>query len=89
MAQCMLELAATQPGFLGIESVRDADGQGITVSYWQTLESIHAWGSHAEHRVAQAAGKAKWYEMFQTRSCRVEHQSYFQREGRDHGHAAD
>ena len=28
------KLAAQQPGFLGIESSRDAEGFGITVSYW-------------------------------------------------------
>jgi heme-degrading monooxygenase HmoA len=31
----MVGLAALQPGFLGVESVRDpATGLGITVSYW-------------------------------------------------------
>ena len=33
MAQRMLELAAQQPGYLGAESTRDADGFGITLSY--------------------------------------------------------
>ncbi len=33
MAEAMETLAATQPGFLGIESARD--GLGITVSYWE------------------------------------------------------
>ncbi len=74
MAERMLQLGAQQPGFLGIESVRDADGQGITVSYWQTLESIRAWGKHAEHLVAQATGKAKWYEAFLTRIARIEYE---------------
>lgn len=39
MAGRMLELAAMQPGFLGVESARD--GVGITVSYWANLEAIH------------------------------------------------
>jgi len=33
MAERMVELAAQQPGFLGIESARSDDGVGITVSY--------------------------------------------------------
>lgn len=33
MASRMLELAQAQPGFLGVESVRGADGLGITLSY--------------------------------------------------------
>ncbi len=38
----MVELAATQPGFLGIESTRGADGFGITVSYWESEDAIRA-----------------------------------------------
>ena len=49
----MVELAAQQPGFLGVESVRDGGGMGITVSYWSSLEAIAAWRAHAEHRVAR------------------------------------
>jgi hypothetical protein len=33
MADRMVELASKQPGFLGVESVRGANGLGITVSY--------------------------------------------------------
>ena len=33
MAERMAELAAEQPGYIGVESSRDADGFGITVSY--------------------------------------------------------
>jgi heme-degrading monooxygenase HmoA len=43
MAQRMVELAAQQPGFLGVESVRGADGLGITVSYWASEEAIRNW----------------------------------------------
>jgi heme-degrading monooxygenase HmoA len=79
MAERMVELAAEQPGFLGVESTRDADGQGITVSYWQTLEAIRGWGKQAEHRIAQRMGKSDWYEAFRLRVCRVEHEDCFER----------
>ena len=72
MAERMLELAMQQPGYLGKESTRGADGFGITVSYWSSLEAIAAWKSHAEHRVAQATGRKKWYSQFVTRVARVE-----------------
>jgi heme-degrading monooxygenase HmoA len=72
VAQRMVELAAQQPGFLGVESVRGADGLGITVSYWASQEAIAAWKAHGEHRVAQSRGHARWYEHFETRVCRVE-----------------
>jgi heme-degrading monooxygenase HmoA len=76
----MAELACSQPGFLGIESARGADGFGITVSYWSSLEAIEAWREQAEHRVAQAAGRAKWYERFNLRVCRVERAYEFKRQ---------
>jgi heme-degrading monooxygenase HmoA len=72
MAERMVQLAAAQPGFLGIESARDADGVGITVSYWESLAAIDAWREQAEHRIAQQLGKATWYSAFELRVCRVE-----------------
>ena len=72
MAERMVELAAQQPGFLGVESARDASGFGITVSYWTSEEAIAAWKANAQHRVAQAGGNKKWYEHFETRVARVE-----------------
>lgn len=72
MADRMVELAAEQPGYLGVESVRGADGFGITVSYWSSLQAIAAWRAHAEHRIAQENGKALWYEHYELRIACVE-----------------
>ena len=72
VADRMVELAALQPGFLGVESTRGPEGLGITVSYWASLEAIAAWKAQGEHRVAQAHGHKKWYEHFETRIARVE-----------------
>ena len=72
MAEAMVERAAKQPGFLGVESVRDVDGQGITVSYWADEESIKAWKSDAEHTQARKMGREKWYADFALRIAKVE-----------------
>lgn len=72
MAARMVELAVAQPGYLGVESVRGADGFGITVSYWTSEEAIAAWRRHAEHRIAQEQGRAQWYEHYELRVARVE-----------------
>jgi len=71
-ADRMLALAASQPGYLGVESVRGADGFGITVSYWADLASIAHWKAQAEHSQAQDKGKQLWYEHYQLRIARVE-----------------
>ena len=66
----MMALAAEQPGFLGVESAREA--VGITVSYWADLESIRAWKREAEHLEAQRRGREGWYARYRTRVSRVE-----------------
>jgi heme-degrading monooxygenase HmoA len=72
MAELMDRLARQQPGFLGVESVRDAAGAGITVSYWETREAIAGWKSHVTHCIAQERGRLEWYQHFALNICRVE-----------------
>ncbi|MGD8192229.1 antibiotic biosynthesis monooxygenase family protein [Brevibacillus ginsengisoli] len=72
MAEKMVRMASEQPGFLGVESVRDDSGFGITVSYWESEEAIRNWKANTEHRIAQAKGKSEWYEQFMTRVAKVE-----------------
>jgi heme-degrading monooxygenase HmoA len=57
----MVALAAMQPGFVGIDSVRGDDRLGITVSYWQDDQAAKAWRDNAEHTVIRDAGRGRWY----------------------------
>ncbi|MEU5098715.1 antibiotic biosynthesis monooxygenase [Streptomyces sp. NPDC020996] len=68
----LLKLAAEQPGFLGIDSARRADGLGITVSYWRDEDSIAPWREHAEHALARAHGRERWYSSFALHVAKVE-----------------
>jgi heme-degrading monooxygenase HmoA len=70
MATKMVDLAAQQPGYLGIESARE--DLGITVSYWSDLESIKGWKANIEHQQAQKSGHEKWYSSFKVRISKVE-----------------
>lgn len=72
MAVVMAELAAQQPGYLGHASARNADGFGITVSYWRDEESVKRWKQVAQHRVAQQQGRERWYSNYDVRVARVE-----------------
>jgi len=71
-ADDMEALAAQQPGYLGIESVSDAAGLNITVSYWASEEAILGWRRHADHVAAQRAGRQTWYRAYELRVARVE-----------------
>lgn len=74
MAEKMERLARQQPGFLGLEATRGADGFGITISYWMDEASIKAWKNVADHKLAQKYGRERWYDHFSTRVARVERQ---------------
>ncbi|ACZ29320.1 conserved hypothetical protein [Xylanimonas cellulosilytica DSM 15894] len=69
MSERMVELAAQQPGFLGIESARE--GLGITVSYWSDDDAAAAWKQVHEHVVAQERGRSTWYEDYEVRIATV------------------
>lgn len=72
MADAMEQLARQQPGFLGVESARGADGFGITNSYWQDEASIREWKRNVDHLVAQRLGRQEWYQTYELRIARVE-----------------
>lgn len=69
MSARMFELAARQPGFLGVESARD--GLGITVSYWTDDAAAASWKQVAEHLVAQRQGQERWYVDYEVRVATV------------------
>jgi heme-degrading monooxygenase HmoA len=63
-AAMMNRLAADQPGYVGIDSVRGADGQGITVSYWESEDAAKAWRDHPEHTYIRNSGRDRWYSEY-------------------------
>lgn len=71
-AERMLALAREQPGFLGVDSVRDETGTGITVSYWESLEAIERWREHPEHAAIRARGRSEWYASYRLTVARIE-----------------
>jgi heme-degrading monooxygenase HmoA len=70
-ADHMIALSASQPGFLGVKSVRDGS-DGITVSYWESEQAIADWKADAQHSMARQQGRDQWYREFQLQVCRVE-----------------
>jgi len=76
-AQRMVDLASQQPGFLGVESARDPQGFGLTISYWTNQDAIKAWRDHPEHQAVQAMGRDKWYRKYDVRVAEVKHSYHF------------
>ncbi len=67
----MEHLAARQPGYLGLESARDGDGFGTSVSYRESEAALKAWKGVAEHLLAQKLGRSRWYRHYSLRVARV------------------
>lgn len=72
MGNKMVELALQQPECIGLESTRDAQGFGITVSYWKSEKGIMDWKAQVQHTAAQRAGMSTWYEHYRLRVAKVE-----------------
>ncbi len=72
----MEELAQKEPGFLGLESARSK--VGLTVSYWDSLDSIKHWKMNVEHELAREKGRSSWYQSFGIRISKVERDYFFE-----------
>ena len=75
----MTMLAAQQPGFIGVDSVRDSDGVGITVSRWSSIAAMVSWRKVVSHQQAQARGRERWYSWYRSDVARVDRTSEFKR----------
>lgn len=64
-ATAMEALAARQPGYRGIDSVRGADGTGITISYWADDAAAIAWRDQRDHAAIRDRGRAIWYDSYE------------------------
>jgi heme-degrading monooxygenase HmoA len=62
-AASLRALALESFGCLEFVSVSEGPDE-ISISYWLDEASIRAWKEHAEHRLAQAMGRDKWYERY-------------------------
>lgn len=72
MAHAMHARALEQPGCLGVDSARGADGLGISVSYWADEASVLAWRDDAEHTLARELGRERWYASYALHIAKVE-----------------
>jgi heme-degrading monooxygenase HmoA len=64
-ADAMDRAAARQPGYLGMDSVRGADGLGITISYWADEAAARGWRADLAHRDAIERGRSDWYDRYE------------------------
>jgi len=71
LAERLRNLAKDQKGFLGIDSITDSQGNGVSIILWESIEGIKAWKADKLHRYAQEKGKTEWYENYSVTICKV------------------
>ena len=65
----MEALAREQPGYRAFKSYVADDGETIALSEWDDEAAARAWGRVAEHAVAQANGRERYYQSYTLFAC--------------------
>jgi heme-degrading monooxygenase HmoA len=61
----MEHLVVTTPGYQSHVSLRDRETrEGVTIAYFDDLESIALWRDQADHVLAQQLGRERFYEDY-------------------------
>jgi heme-degrading monooxygenase HmoA len=79
MAQEMEDLARTMPGFIDVKAYKAADGERLTVVWWENEETLKGWRENARHRVAQRLGRERWYDYYNIEVAEVVRKNAFAR----------
>lgn len=79
MAVEMLEAAKGMPGFVDVKAFTAADGERMTVVWWQDEDTMRAWRTHARHLVAQRTGRERWYEYYTLEVAEILRSKHFAR----------
>ena len=75
MAAHMLELARSMPGFVDFKGFVAEDGERVSLATFADAGAQRAWREHVEHRLAQQAGRDRFYAAYslQVAECTVAH----------------
>jgi len=72
LAAQMVELASSQPGYLGFDHFQQGKQKSVSISYWQDEDALLNWKKVTEHQAAQKQGRDQWYQWYKTEVARVE-----------------
>lgn len=81
VAEQMAQLASSMPGFISFKSFAADDGEHLSIIEFESEEDQRAWRDHAEHRIAQATGRDRFYSAYQIQVCVPMHTREFERKG--------
>jgi len=64
MAEAILALARTMPGFVDFKAFSADDGERVSLITFEDAVSQHAWRVQSDHRLAQATGRDRFYAEY-------------------------
>ena len=81
LAQEMLALARSMPGFVAFKAFQASDGERVSLITFDSLEAQRAWRDHPEHRKAQQRGRDEFYAWYRIEVCSLVGRREFPRPG--------
>ena len=64
LADKLLELAQSMPGFISYKRYFNEDGERCSIIEFETAEQLLAWREHPVHRDAQRMGRERYYQEY-------------------------
>lgn len=64
LADEMMKLAESMPGFLSYHVYASEDGERCSIIEFDTHEHLRAWREHPAHRAAQQKGRERYYAEY-------------------------
>ncbi len=77
LADQMLTLAQSMPGFISYKAYTADDGERVSIHEWETAEQLRAWREHPQHLIAQRLGRERYYEQYTSYVCETPRESRF------------
>jgi heme-degrading monooxygenase HmoA len=79
LADRMLQIAQSMPGFISYKVYAAADGERCSIIEFESPELLQAWREHPEHREAQRLGRERFYEEYTLQVSEPARESRFNR----------
>jgi len=67
----MYELATQMPGFISYKDFSAADGEGVSIVEFESMETLAAWRNHPEHLEAQRIGREQFFAEYRIQVCTI------------------
>ena len=79
LADRMLQIAQSMPGFVSYKVYVADDGERCSIIEFESPELLRAWREHPEHREAQRLGRECFYEEYTLQVSEPARESRFKR----------